>query len=319
MTPEPLHIISLGAGVQSSTMALMAAAGEISPMPKCAIFADTQAEPASVYKWLDWLEKQLPFPVHRVTRGSITDVSLTTREKKDGSGKWSKSLIPAYIKNSDGSRGIMGRACTADFKIAPIMKRVRKLGAALGRKEWRRKHKAALRSWAEYIKEKAAAKRERRTCQLPYPKEAWDSMQSDPLVVQWIGISLDETQRMKPSREPWSAHRWPLIEMRMRRADCLLWMEKRGFPKPPRSACVYCPFHSNHEWRRLRDDEPEEFQKAVQFERDLQAVKRVTDNMAGVPFLHSSLMPLDQVDLSTDLERGQGDLWGNECEGMCGV
>ena len=39
---EPLHIISLGAGVQSSTMALMAACGEITPMPTAAIFADTQ-------------------------------------------------------------------------------------------------------------------------------------------------------------------------------------------------------------------------------------------------------------------------------------
>lgn len=40
---DPIHVISLGAGVQSSTMALMAANGEITPMPKCAIFADTQA------------------------------------------------------------------------------------------------------------------------------------------------------------------------------------------------------------------------------------------------------------------------------------
>jgi len=49
-----LNIISLGAGVQSSTMALMAAHGEITPMPDCAIFADTQAEPKVVYTWLSW-------------------------------------------------------------------------------------------------------------------------------------------------------------------------------------------------------------------------------------------------------------------------
>ena len=36
-----LRVISLGAGVQSTTMALMAAHGEIGPMPDCAIFADT--------------------------------------------------------------------------------------------------------------------------------------------------------------------------------------------------------------------------------------------------------------------------------------
>ena len=46
--PDLLHVISLGAGVQSTTMALMAAHGEITPMPDCAIFADTQAEPKVV-------------------------------------------------------------------------------------------------------------------------------------------------------------------------------------------------------------------------------------------------------------------------------
>ena len=44
---NPVHIISLGAGVQSSTMALMAAHGLITPHPVAAIFADTQDEPAT--------------------------------------------------------------------------------------------------------------------------------------------------------------------------------------------------------------------------------------------------------------------------------
>ena len=48
-----LRTISLGAGVQSTTMALMAARGEIGPMPDCAIFADTGWEPKQVYEHLD--------------------------------------------------------------------------------------------------------------------------------------------------------------------------------------------------------------------------------------------------------------------------
>lgn len=45
-TPAPrLRVLSLGAGVQSTTLALMAAHGEIGPMPDCAIFADTGWEP----------------------------------------------------------------------------------------------------------------------------------------------------------------------------------------------------------------------------------------------------------------------------------
>ena len=39
-----LHILSLGAGVQSSTMALMSARGDL-PKPDAAIFADTGHEP----------------------------------------------------------------------------------------------------------------------------------------------------------------------------------------------------------------------------------------------------------------------------------
>ena len=88
------NIISLGAGVQSSTMALMAAHGEITPMPVAAIFADTQAEPTSVYRWLDWLEKQLPFPVYRVSQGSLTDACLKTRTNRKTGRPYYSNMIP---------------------------------------------------------------------------------------------------------------------------------------------------------------------------------------------------------------------------------
>ena len=98
MSDPPVHIISLGAGVQSSTMALMAAHGEIGPMPTAAIFADTQAEPPSVYKWLDWLEERLPFPVYRVSAGNLTDDMLRLRTSKRSGQKYMKLLIPAFVK-----------------------------------------------------------------------------------------------------------------------------------------------------------------------------------------------------------------------------
>ena len=42
-----LRVLSLGAGVQSTTLALMIEKGEI-PMVDCAIFADTMGEPKKV-------------------------------------------------------------------------------------------------------------------------------------------------------------------------------------------------------------------------------------------------------------------------------
>jgi len=272
------HIISLGAGVQSSTMALMAAHGEITPMPDCAIFADTQAEPESVYKWLDWLEKQLPFPVHRVTNGSLTDDVLKRRVTKDGR-LYSRTNIPMFTKDNESKKEgrIVFRSCTGDFKIKPLRKKQREI---------------------------AEIKRGQKTIGC----------------TTWIGISLDEATRMKDSREAWCVNRYPLIELRMERYQCLEWMESHGYPQPPRSSCVYCPFHSNTEWRRLMYTEPKEFAKAVQFEKDLQGAKAASANFKTTPYLHRQCVPLDQADFSTLSERNrQINMFENECEGMCGV
>ena len=271
------HYLSLGAGVQSSTIALMAEHGEITPTPEAAIFADTQAEPESVYRWLDWLEKQLSFPVIRVTRGSLEKAGIEMRTSEKG-GLYSKTDIPFFTKSQDGEIGkIRNRSCTADYKIAPITKCVRKL---------------------------AAVKRGEKTL----------------AVCQWIGISLDEIQRVKPAREPWIQSRWPLIEKRMRRGDCIEWMRKHGYPTPPRSSCVFCPYHNNKEWRRLQLEEPEEFQRAVQFERDIQSAKTASGNFSSIPYLHRSCKPLNEIDFRSDIERGQMELdFQDECFGMCGV
>ena len=89
-----LRVLSLGAGVQSSVMALMAAKGEL-PMPDCAIFSDTQWEPKAVYEHLDWLEEQLPFPVHRVTNGSLRNDAIAN-EPVRGRGTKKFSSIPWF-------------------------------------------------------------------------------------------------------------------------------------------------------------------------------------------------------------------------------
>jgi hypothetical protein len=259
------HIISLGAGVQSSTMALMAAHGEITPMPECAIFADTQSEPQSVYNWLDWLETQLPFPVSRVGRTDVIENALKIRTSRKTGEKYLQARIPAFTL--DGiETGTLWRQCTAFWKIEPVQQSIK-----------------------EY---KTAG------------------------VMMWLGISTDEAHRQKDSQKAWIKHYYPLIEIGMSRNDCLDWMEAKGYPTPPRSACRFCPFHSDTEWIRLKRDEPEEFALAVEFEKRLQASMAQIDRMSSTPYLHSTRTPLDQVEFKHER---QPALFGNECEGMCGV
>lgn len=264
------HFISLGAGVQSSTMALMAAHGEIEPMPDGAIFADTQAEPKAVYEWLGWLEKRLPFPVHRVTAGNLGTKALEIHESRKGL-RYFKVALPYHMDGE--SPGVLGRKCTSHYKIRPIEKALRRL---------------------------ASVKRGT----------------TDKAVVSWIGISLEEMARAKPSRTVWIENRWPLIEKRMTRAACLAWLDAKGYPEPPRSACVFCPFRSNAEWRHLRMTDPSGFAVAVRFDAEARAARGPS---ASVPYVHSSRLPLAEADLKNDVDRGQLLLWQDECTGMCGV
>lgn len=113
-----LSIISLGAGAQSTVMALMAAQGDIKPMPDAAIFADTGWEPPKIIKHLDWLWKQLPFPVYIVGRGNIKKDHL---KGLNTTGKRFASM-PLYV-----SGGGMGRRqCTREYKIEPIERLIRR-------------------------------------------------------------------------------------------------------------------------------------------------------------------------------------------------
>jgi hypothetical protein len=93
-------------------------------------------------------------------------------------------------------------------------------------------------------------------------------------------------------------------------------MEKNEYPKPPRSSCVFCPFHSNREWLELQRDEPQEFERAVQFEKDYQLTYQSVNNFRGIPYLHNSFVPLSEVVFE---DKSQVNLFNNECEGHCGV
>lgn len=133
-------------------------------------------------------------------------------------------------------------------------------------------------------------------------------------IEQWIGISLDEVQRMRDSNVKYIKHRWPLIEKRMTRNDCKNWLERNGFMRPPKSACVFCPFHDRDTWHDMKAHGNSDWQKAVEVDEAIRKVRPPYDL-----YLHPSRQPLRLVDFSTAEERGQLSLWNEECTGICGV
>lgn len=350
----PHHFLSLGAGVQSSTESLMASHGEITPMPECGVFADTQAEPTAVYHWLNYLcgaevkhrkverlgklvdqayvdpgiytAGVIKFPIHIITRGNLTDRMLKVNARKDGKGFYSQDNIPAFTVNrTTGKKGIIPRQCTWTFKVTILDQHQRAMVGPDEMKAWRKKHYPALKVLGAYNsamkKWKREAKEAKRIGDQPptrprFPAMEWAECQADPLAVTWLGISYDEVSRIKQPRHPWQNFRYPLIDLKMRRHNCIDWMKANGYPEPPRSACVYCPYHSDEEWIRLKREEPKSFAEAVRVDYKLREVKALTYGMNSTPYLHASRVPLDQVDFN----ESQGKLaFNNECEGHCGV
>jgi hypothetical protein len=266
-----MHILSLGAGVQSSTLALMAARGEITPMPDCAIFADTGAEPRRIYEYLDYIEGLVPFPVHRVMNA---DGLLKNVEGAIAGGRFAGA--PFFTESDTGKEGRLRRQCTREFKIDPILRKTRELlGVAKGERVGK-----AVRC------------------------------------TQWIGISTDEAQRMKDSMEAWKVNRYPLIELNMSRRHCLEWMQRNGYQLPTKSSCTFCPYHDDALWRDMKMNDADSWAEALRIDEMIRGGVRGTTQRL---YLHRSLKPLAEVDFRNASDVGQADLFGEECEGMCGV
>jgi hypothetical protein len=262
--------ISLGAGVQSTTLLLMALHGEFGERPDGAIFSDTGWEPKAVYDHLRWLRVHVAqkwrFPVYRVSVGNIKEDTLGGKLPSAVSPSTRFVTMPHYVPNAEGRSSALRRQCTNEYKLRPLRRKLRSLVGA------------------------------------------------GPVEV-WIGISFDEWKRMKDSGLKWAVNRWPLVERRMGRTDCLNWLKANGYPAPPKSACIACPFHDNGTWREMKLNDPASFAEAVAFDGAIRNLPRID----GEVFLHSSLKPLAEIDFSNQKDRGQIDLFDNDCEGLCGV
>ena len=272
-----LRVLSLGAGVQSSTLALMIEKGEI-PMVDCAIFSDVGAEPQKVYDWLEYLKTQLSYPVHTVQwRNLKEDIILASK------GEYKGFTAPYFSKNLEtGKKGMLRRQCTADYKIKPVTQKIREL---LG-----------------YKKGERVAK--------------------DTKVEMVMGISFDEMQRMKTNQIKYIENQYPLVEMKIRRHHCVEWMEKHNYPKPPRSACTFCPFHKNSEWQEIKQNK-QEWEEVVMIDKLIRHQEKYKKNIKNEHqmdelFLHAERKPIDEIDFRSAEEKGQYSLL-DECEGMCGI
>jgi hypothetical protein len=281
---QTMRILNLGAGIQSTALALMAESGEIAKFDY-AIFADVKAEPKSVYSHLEWLIKQLSYPVLIRSRGSLLE-NLKNGVNADGQRYCS---IPAFTGDYGQLGGITRRQCTSEYKIKVVEKTIRQDILNLPR---------------------------------------FGRIPKDIKIIQSFGLSYDEQARIVKVQRNHSHNNWavefPLYDMEMTRSDCIKWLENYGIPHiVPRSACTFCPYHSDAEWKRMKLEDPESWDQAVEVDRILRDKHmRCNQGMNDQMWLHRACKPLDEIDFDKSPKDAKGQSFfsfSSECEGMCGV
>lgn len=222
MTPIAL---SLGAGVQSTALLLLAIGGRI-PRPDFAVFADTGWEPRSVYEHLDRLDVEAARPAGiEIIRAQAT---LGTGQglRADAVSEDTRYFrLPVFMRfRSDAENYLPGarpmilkRSCTQTYKLEPI-------------------HRVYRQRLGARVSESGRVG--------PVPAGA--------RIIQQIGISTDEVQRARDSRIPWITNSYPLLDLGWSRAVCDEYLEDMGWGGTRKSACIGCPFHSRDEWARMR-------------------------------------------------------------------
>lgn len=122
MTTLPsIRVLSLGAGVQSTVLALMACDGTL-PGLDAAVFADTGWEPPAVYQQVDRLAAELArvgIPLHRVSSGNLRSDALDPDHRFVS--------VPWFVRNADGGEGMGRRQCASEYKLKPIKVKTREL------------------------------------------------------------------------------------------------------------------------------------------------------------------------------------------------
>jgi len=243
-----LRVISLGAGVQSSTMYRMAALGEFDVVPDYAVFADTQAEPPWVYEMLDLLERDHGdvIPIVRATAGSLGDA--VRRASKPDAPRFAS--VPFWVEGGDGRSAPGRRQCTREYKINVVQRAVRaKLGLKKGE---RAAGRFQVEEWIGISTDEASRAKPAR---YPWVTTRWPLLYDEPMsrsdCKQWsadrgFAVPQKSSCTFCPYRQPAEYARW-------REEEPALWEEACQFDEMLRARGPLRGTRAEqYVWRELR-------------------------------------------------------------------
>lgn len=254
-----VRAFSFGGGVQSTAVLILAARKEIDF--QTFIFANTGDDSESP-ETIEYIKKySKPFAEKHGFKFIETGRAVSLYQYAIGNN----STIPLPVYMSTGAPGM--RKCTVDWKIKPVAREMKKLGAT----------------------------------------------KENPGIIG-IGISRDEAQRVADSRIPTQINEFPLIDLQLNRRQCVEIIESSGLPVPPKSSCWFCPYKKMREWREMKQNNPEMFEKLCELDEKLNE-KRTLLGKDRV-FLNQLLMPMRDA-VTDDVQLNLFDEYEPPCGSSC--
>lgn len=229
-----MKILSFGAGMQSTALALMSCDNAIAkklnqpmPFPKVPIYdfvviCDLGFEPP-------WVMQQAEFVAKICESVGISyrclDAPLYQDLMRDF-GKKRVVSIPWWTLDEEGHKSKMPRNCTLDYKVDLISKFIR--WEALGYKKGQR------------LREE--------------DKKAHE---------MHMGFGYEEKKRCKENPNPMFINKFPLVDMKLERKRNYAYIKDVWGLATKASACCFCPFHRNYFFQYLKEQEPDTYHQLL--------------------------------------------------------
>lgn len=239
-----MKILSFGAGMQSTALALMSCENAMIsdsppnpavPIYDLVIYCDLGMEPP-------WVYKQMEFVRDACEKAGIRFEKLDTHlyeHLMTNYGERRTVSIPWWTVNpDDGKKGkVSRRFCTLDFKTAKISKFIKH--EVLGYRKFQRKMNPADLKGHE----------------------------------MHLGFSAEEKKRCKENPHPFFVNRFPLVDMGWTRAESYRYCLDVWGIDLKASACSFCPYHTNYFFNHLKEEYNEHYQQLLEVDHLLQDKK----------------------------------------------
>lgn len=224
-----MKILSCGAGMQSTALALMSCENKVKgmihtlvPIYDAIIFCDLGKEPP-------WVYDQVKFIMNACDEVKIPFYILGTHlfdDYVDNFGKSRVVSIPFWTIDENGKKGKMMRNCTLDYKINVMQKFVR-----LNLLEYKKGQRTKL-----------------------------EDMKAHEM---HLGFSIEEKHRCKENPHKMFVNKFPLCDMNLERKDNFAYIKDIWGLETKASACNICPFHRNYFFKHLKENHLKDYKDVL--------------------------------------------------------